>query len=189
LLSVHQDSQFIQIVNVNANHWVVVSTVNCSPGMIRIYDSMQVSLTTLLLKQISALIKYQGEYASKSNSSEVVMIACGLFAIASATALCNGVDPNSLFFRQIVMRDHLRSCFQDHNISPFPALTIAPRKPYIHQQEKLAVYCLCRQPWFNRPMIECTKCFEWYHSDCVQAPAKACSQESNQLANSETRQD
>ena len=30
-----------------------------------------------------------------------------------------------------------------------------------------AVYCICRQPQDERFMIQCDKCDEWFHGDCV----------------------
>ena len=29
------------------------------------------------------------------------------------------------------------------------------------------LYCICRKPYDQRPMIACDKCDEWYHFDCI----------------------
>ena len=33
------------------------------------------------------------------------------------------------------------------------------------------VYCLCREPWQGRFMIQCDYCNEWYHGSCVNITA------------------
>lgn len=34
-------------------------------------------------------------------------------------------------------------------------------------QERSMLYCICRKPYDQRPMIACDKCDEWYHFDCI----------------------
>ena len=46
--------------------------------------------------------------------------ACGLFAIANATALVHGYEPGKFFFDQLAMRQHLKKCFESRSISLFP---------------------------------------------------------------------
>ena len=43
---------------------------------------------------------------------------CGLFAIATATAICNGQDHCMLEFDQFLMR---KQCFQKGAVLPFPS--------------------------------------------------------------------
>ena len=45
---------------------------------------------------------------------------CGLFAIAAATAFCNGVDPASVIFEQGKMHTHLIKAFKDSYLQFFP---------------------------------------------------------------------
>ena len=47
---------------------------------------------------------------------------CGLFAIAYATALLNGIDVSNITFAQSKMREHLLSCFVNNSVTPFPVL-------------------------------------------------------------------
>ena len=46
---------------------------------------------------------------------------CGVFAIAYATAICYGQDPEKLLFNTSRMRNHLCNCLEDQNIWQFPA--------------------------------------------------------------------
>ncbi|KAI3713400.1 hypothetical protein L1987_71977 [Smallanthus sonchifolius] len=34
-------------------------------------------------------------------------------------------------------------------------------------KERSMLYCICRKPYDQRPMIACDKCDEWYHFDCI----------------------
>ena len=36
------------------------------------------------------------------------------------------------------------------------------------------VYCICRQAWQNKPMIQCDYCLKWYHCTCVNLPDTLC---------------
>ena len=71
---------------------------------------------------------------------------CGLFAIATATAICNGVDPATQQFSQGGMRQHLLQSFSKGMLLPFPSLSVPKRKPEVVFTERIHVYCTCRQP-------------------------------------------
>ena len=49
---------------------------------------------------------------------------CGVFAIAFATAICNGQDPEKLLFKTSDMRKHLNDCLEDKKMWQFPAKLI-----------------------------------------------------------------
>ena len=40
-----QGGEFVQIVNLNENHWITLSTVGCQPGHINVYDSLHMGLS------------------------------------------------------------------------------------------------------------------------------------------------
>ena len=99
---VHWNCEFIQCLNVSSNHWVTVSTISCPPGVINVYDSMHLGASTNLKKVIADMLFSD----KKSISIRTVHIQqqtggsdCGLFAIANATALCNGKNPGTLLFQ------------------------------------------------------------------------------------------
>ena len=99
---------------------------------------------------------------------------CGVFSIATATALLNGVHPGECTFNQSQMRKHLCDCFNKGNITQFPLLKSRRRARKIKYSETFSVYCYCRMPECSeRDMVECSKCLEWYHLDCVSVPQDA----------------
>ena len=45
------DSEFIQILNCNNQHWVCVSTIGCKDGAINVYDSMLTGDVPIMTKE------------------------------------------------------------------------------------------------------------------------------------------
>jgi len=99
---------------------------------------------------------------------------CGLFTVAFAAALCEGIDPTTLVFCQPLMRKHLTACIEMEKIEQFP--TSKERRAIIKpvKTECYDVYCICRMPYeeqdTNERMIMCYKCHKWYHDTCVKVP-------------------
>ena len=50
-------AEFVQILNVNRNHWILISTVNCPPSTVDVYDSMHLSLSPRLKKLVADLLR------------------------------------------------------------------------------------------------------------------------------------
>lgn len=48
-------------------------------------------------------------------------VNCGVFAIAYATSILNGENPEKLVFDSEKLRQHLISCFCSGTIKPFPS--------------------------------------------------------------------
>ena len=106
------------------HHWIVASTVGCALNQVKIYDSLfsycdmeteavvynlfQWSKSIKLIITVSCIQKQKGT------------TDCGLFAIANATAIAHGKNPNKLQFKQESMRAHLLDCFDHKNMSLFP---------------------------------------------------------------------
>ncbi len=86
---VHQERQFVQILNLSKSHWITISTLNCQPGTVHVYDSMQLGLNSSLKRIVADLMFYKGKKITikymhiqqQKGASD-----CGLFAIATATA-------------------------------------------------------------------------------------------------------
>ena len=100
------------------------------------------------------------------------MTACGLYAIAFATAVAYGQNPTDCNFDQTVMRRHLFHCFTKCALTPFPMKTKRAPKPT--KIESIDIHCYCRMPELNVEMIECTKCFKWYYNICCADIPKEC---------------
>ena len=174
---VHRNREFVQCLNVSSNHWVTVSTIGCPPGSINVYDSMHLGPSTSLKKVIADMMHSDKKAISIRTvhiQQEIGGSDCGLFAIANATALCHGKYPGTLAFNQKPMRDHLRKCLAAGTLTEFPCRQVEARVPQIVRFERVRVYCVCRQPNYAKtPMVECTKCREWFHLPCVSAPREA----------------
>ena len=165
-------SEFVQIIN-TGSHWVCLSTISCRPGTIKIYDSLfqRVSQTAILhscrmLMHAGDSILFINEKVQKQiNSSD-----CGLFALAFATDLCHGVDPQTQAYDQENMRAHYVSCLESHEMVPFPKTS--RRVPY-HVTKKMttvAIFCVCRMPNDKKEYVQCSQCNGWYHPTCVSIP-------------------
>ena len=142
----------IQIINVNQNHWVCLSTINASAGVIDVFDSMpSLSRTSMSLQyQAAAILKT----AEKEFTLRFIDVQrqngtddCALFALAFAVALCNGRDPHSSRFMQPLMRSHLEACLENENLSEFPSSYRRPKKNHILATSSIQVYCTCHLPW------------------------------------------
>ena len=95
---------------------------------------------------------------------------CGLFSIAYATSMAFGVDPCNCIFDQSSMRRHLYQCFTKRRMAPFP-YTGAINTGMKSKRDDIEVHCHCRMPELKGvPMIECSKCSDWFHVDCEVVP-------------------
>ena len=56
------------------------------------------------------------KHSQKQNNGE----DCGLFAIANATAISNGVDPCKIKLIEHLLRTHLMKCFDEGIMTLFP---------------------------------------------------------------------
>ena len=92
-------SDFVQLLHVNNNHWVCVSSINCAPGYVNLMDSLS---SSVLSQEIIGLVenlpgpRYKGinqlPVQQQHNLSD-----CGVFAIAFATS-CIWAKPISSTF-------------------------------------------------------------------------------------------
>ncbi|KAL5477394.1 hypothetical protein EMCRGX_G024189 [Ephydatia muelleri] len=145
-----RDHPFIQCLHENGNHWITVPTVGCSSGVVQVFDSshhlkLSHSLKCIIADMLQAskdsIVLEYIKMQEQSGASD-----CGLFAIATATAICNGQDLCMLEFDQFLMRKHLLQCFQNGAVLPFPSQSIAARKPKVLKEEVVEIYCHCRLP-------------------------------------------
>ena len=89
---------------------------------------------------------------------------CGLFALASATALAHGEEPGSLMFEHKEMRPHLIKCLEAREAESFPVRKSRRMLKKIKATYTVPIYCTCHMPKKSGcKMIECARCKEWYH--------------------------
>jgi len=109
-MDIHLDEQFVQILNKGNCHWLTISNIGCGPGEVNIFDSGEKSSTYRLKEQIASVL-FTEENAITLRFMNVQhqhgTSDCGLFAVAFAAALCEGIDPTTLVFSQPLMRKHL----------------------------------------------------------------------------------
>ena len=164
--------EFVQIVNIGHNHWITLSTIGCQPGHINVYDSLHMTLSSDVKELIADLLQWKGNYITIHYCDvqwQVDGNDCGIFAIAFATAICNGDEPASIVFDQNNMRKHLKTCFDNGKLTPFPERS-RKRRIKAAKEDTLPVHCTCRLPDRGDLMIQCTKCKTWYHTTCVNIP-------------------
>jgi len=88
---------------------------------------------------------------------------CGLFALAYASSICDGVDPTTVTYKKYALRSHFLKCLKKGKFYCFPTKPVQ-RSPGHSLKSIIRVYCMCRLPDSGDHMIKCT---EWYHYTCV----------------------
>ena len=167
-------TDFMQILHDGSSHWLLVTNIGGKANEAFVYDSLYSSISMSTKLQIASIL------ASQANQISVVMVNCqrqmgssdcGLFAVAFATALAQGLKPENFTFIQGDMRKHLYNCLSSGKLSMFPT---KPRKCLykVRRVETIPIYCRCRLPEIQ-PMIECSKCYQWCHTDCFNVPEAA----------------
>jgi hypothetical protein len=169
------DSKFIQVLHLpKKQHWICVSNINrASDSELLIYDSMssrKPSLPFSLQEKMAALMRPKHDIRliwldvkQQDNS-----VDCGVYAIAAAVALCSGQAPEKCDWNTTGMRQHLKRCFNDDKITPFPVIGHT-RKPASPDTETVHLYCYCRLPVKpnDDSLWECSCCGGRYHKQCI----------------------
>ena len=161
-----------QVVPVNNNHWIVVSTLNCSTVTadhdITVYDSLNSSVhmeTQLIIARLLKTNKESFKIRIAKVNRQSGFDDCGVFAAAYCTSVAFGHDPTSIVYNQEHLRHHLLSCLENKRMTPFP--TIRDRR-VAFTYVSVKVYCDCRCPYTGQPMVACSKCKRWFHIECLQ---------------------
>ena len=109
----------LQIIHSRGNHWIVVSSIGCDDGIVKVYGSLYKEIdasTQEVVYNIFGAVKFNFVPIQKQKGGS----ECGLFAIAISTAICKGLDPIVVTFNQAAMRDHLIECFNSETMTLFP---------------------------------------------------------------------
>ena len=172
---------FTQILHVDNNHWIVVSTNGCPPATIRVYDNM-LMLAGDVKKLVAKLMRVDTDHIQvnlvdirpQTNGSD-----CGLYAITNAFELCAKRDPATCNWKEKCMWPHLLKCLENEAITQFPHEARSNAAGMILTTKTAALHCLCRKASKRREkMARCTKCGLWYHQKCLRIPANVFSAKS-----------
>ena len=166
----------VQILNDSNIHWLCISTMGCSTDVVDIYDSIKTKSkkpSSHIKEQVAAILHSPAdsitlrtiESQEQHNGSD-----CGVYAIATAVSLCNGIPPIHVVWDQTKMREHLFNCFENRLLIPFPGSKSANENTVIATTE-VKLYCNCRFPENRKKkMAQCGICYQWYHQGCEQIP-------------------
>ncbi|XP_065650019.1 uncharacterized protein LOC136078332 isoform X1 [Hydra vulgaris] len=170
---IYTSTPFVQILHDGNLHWICVTTYDCKPGEIYIFDSLfhgSVSMQTK--RQICAILHCQ----QKNLVLKVLPVQqqtngvdCGIYAVAWARQILEtkGVPSTNMMFEQSEMRSHLLKCISNNRMDIFPATA----KPLLFRRcvakiFRVPLHCSCRMFWlpgdediFNRYIFTITNEF------------------------------
>ena len=118
-----QGNGSIQIHHNGINHWL---TSTCRKGVVKVYDSLwMTNISPSVLLQLGA--KYREKARRGSLDVDICHVEhqrgssdCGLYAVAYATDLANGIDPLKMSYSSEEMRPHFIKCLERSKLIPFP---------------------------------------------------------------------
>lgn len=113
----------IEIIHSRNDHWIVATTMMCKDEVV-VYDSAFNSLDDDTLGIVHNLFCCTSVKMAACQKQEQGTNDCGLFSIANATALVNGIEPTKLRHIQGEMRMHLVQCFRQGMLTIFPCTFI-----------------------------------------------------------------
>ena len=97
---VYSPCETVQIAHNDSHHWLLLSSLG---GIVTIYDSLNMKPTESLMKQMKQLFSpdnsipaFQQKTCHKQNGSD----DCGVFAIAYAVGMFNGIEPDKIIYDQ-----------------------------------------------------------------------------------------
>lgn len=169
--------RFYQLLH-DRNHWVLISTVECQPSHVKLFDSLYDGrISKYLQKQTAAIMRTSTPeviFSVQNVQQQPNSNDCGVFSIAFLVELLFGGDPTAVLFDVSKLRPHLHESLKKQQFttsfpkSPFPRVHTLLKAP-IH----IPVYCVCRMPYFEEEavhMAECDRCHNWYHRKCIVIP-------------------
>lgn len=115
-------AEFIQLLHVNGNHWVCMTSIGCPPGDVNLLDSLMKSVIPQEIQELAEnlLGPNLNSITSIPVQQQTNLSDCGVFAIAFATCLVFGQHPSQVTFDIPRMRPHLIRCLQAGSMHLFP---------------------------------------------------------------------
>ena len=173
--------EFVQVLHDGGLHWICVSNIGCAKGVVKCFDSYNNRgyIKKYVGKQVASIIRELSPQLTvritavqqQQNGTD-----CGVFALAYATSLLNGQDPESVTYDTSKLRSHLLHWLHQGHMSPFP-LTETKHDRCKTKDVALILYCSCRMPWQKADdsdpamqMAQCDNCLEWFHRCCENIP-------------------
>ncbi|CAH1247231.1 PKD1L3 [Branchiostoma lanceolatum] len=161
----------LQIHHNNHQHWVLSSYTD---GKVCLYDSLSVPMTPSLQIQ---LYQSYAAFADQARNTLTVFLPdvqrqknvldCGLFAIAWAVDIAEGQDVSRVVYDNRKMRSHLKTCFKQGNLTPFPRLTGYRKKEGRTKVHQIKLVCHCKQGERLGRMEKCKACGRIVHVSCL----------------------
>ena len=108
---------FLQIIHSKGNHWIVASTTASLPT-VQVLDSLYSSVDDMTTRLLTNLFGVNVTVEMGLCPQQDGTADCGVFAIATCTALAHGSQPG--WYDQKQMRVHLLKCFENLALTVFP---------------------------------------------------------------------
>ena len=176
------NNKFVQILNVNKNHWITVSNVFSSDdNEVCVYDSKQsAKFPPQLQTLVSSFLRKPGFGFNLVNmlvQQQRGYNDCGLFACAYATSIVFNQNPVNVIYTQQSLRKHFTEIIKTNNLTVFP---YTPKRASRYQTVRaipylVETYCICKLAALDQSMAmkmaECSERLEYYHDSCVDIPS------------------
>ena len=110
-------SDALQILHCRRNYWIVITTLGCRPGSVKVFDSLYSSIDQATLLLISKPFGAHTQPILAKGPKQFAVKDCGVFGIATATLLACGGNPTSIAYEQQSMTEHLLTCLESFHLS------------------------------------------------------------------------
>lgn len=126
--------QAMKVININNNHWVLISTFGCSQNTVKLYDSLNGSIGFQTIDVIASLFWFETPTFSIKLMNVVWQWSVCPLCHSIMMSIAHGEEPDILRYDQEEMRDHLTSCFNNKEMTLFPSKR-RKVKSYEHKTE------------------------------------------------------
>ncbi|XP_062581102.1 protein mono-ADP-ribosyltransferase PARP14-like isoform X2 [Saccostrea cucullata] len=156
-----QSGKFLQIINTQGNHWILLSNIGWDHHHVRVFDSCYRKLNADTRSCIVALVPASQStikvlmpaYQRQENKSD-----CGLFAVAAMFALALGKDPSKCYWDSRQMRSFLRDCLDNELCQMFPSSRTRVKQLREKEYDIEVCQSCCNFPSDNPMLRLCSNC-------------------------------